>query len=124
MNPLFDSRFPHGRNQWISIAGASRATMDMLLATPQAISDSAPQTSLVKATNRSDRNIKPLLKQSCVRCRRRKRPKARFHSTSRATLMQRGEKWITSNCRRTTEREPAIALPFGANQKYGDATIG
>jgi ankyrin repeat protein len=114
--PHFDGRFPHGKDQWISAGGTAWATMALLLTlepTPAAATLPNAQVILAKyqppatreragasladspAANASsvsfNRDIKPLLERSCVKCHGGEKPRGKFTMDSRDTLLKGGQ---------------------------------
>ncbi len=112
--PHFDSGFPHGRDQWISIAGTAWATMALLSTMPKVVSPSElrsgqalielwertlqagkenPQRKPDRRTEPSIRfqeQIRPIFERSCLGCHSGERPKGGFRITSREHLMLGG----------------------------------
>ncbi len=113
--PHFDSGFPHGRDQWISIAGTAWATMALLATLPveglatdlptgqelialwEASRDKAIPTSTSVSKLRASSSIQfqedilPLLERSCLKCHSGDRPKGGFRVTSRGQLLKGGQ---------------------------------
>lgn len=118
--PHFDSGFPHGKDQWISIAGTAWAAMALLatiepvdltakLATGQELislwkeSQKAIQKEVmlepvsfksVSVDFRKD--IQPLFERSCLKCHSGKKSKGGFKLTTRALLMEGGQSGLAS----------------------------
>jgi mono/diheme cytochrome c family protein len=116
--PHFDSRFPHGKDQWISAAGTAWATMALLLTLEptvapadlpngqqmiasfvqssrsdarQATARALASTPPLTATVDFARDIKPLLERSCVDCHSGDRAKGSFRVESRDALLKGGQ---------------------------------
>ncbi len=108
--PHFDSAFPHGKHQWISVAGTAWATIAMLLALDPL--DEATARDLEAAQQARAREsasefladivgenvkvdftteIKPLLERSCVNCHSGGKPKGNFRMIDREHLLRGGE---------------------------------
>ncbi len=105
--PPMDSGFPHGKDGWISSAGASWAVMALATSldpsqtppTAPAIAKADPTDSPVAATadNVTEpvefvRDIQPLLERSCVACHGGKRPKGGFAMSNRVSLLKGGNR--------------------------------
>lgn len=102
--PHFDSEYPHGKDQWISAAASSWATMAMLLAVePFRRAEVAPPPAKVEGPSPSlpvagggtlvdfQKDIRPLLQRSCLACHGGDRPKGNFLVTKREHLIRGGE---------------------------------
>jgi mono/diheme cytochrome c family protein len=116
--PHFDAEFPHGRDQWISAAGTTWATMALLLTLePTVAPASLPSgqeliAAFLKKQGGQDsrsreqpsagsapvaamidfaRDIQPLFERSCVGCHGGTKPKAMFNLTTREGLIKGGQ---------------------------------
>jgi hypothetical protein len=113
--PHFDSRFPHGKDQWISAAGTAWATLALLQTFEPTIPyESIPkaQTLLARAATspaasardvespRSDlgtarvdfnREIQPILERSCMGCHSGDQPRGGMNLASHAGLLNGGQ---------------------------------
>ncbi|MCF7765596.1 MAG: ankyrin repeat domain-containing protein [Verrucomicrobia bacterium] len=122
--PHFDSGFPHGKDQWISIGGTVWATMALLAtiepvksrdvlqtgqqlvaqwkesqttdASRPATGDS--ETFVFHGTRTVDfkKDIRPILENSCVDCHSGDKPKGGFKMVNRASLMKGGESGVAT----------------------------
>ena len=114
--PHFDSQFPHGKDQWISMAGTAWAAMALLAtiepvksptdfptgqqliakwsaAQKAAPSNSTYQDFVFKGTRTVDfrKDIRPILEESCVDCHSGEKPKGKFKVTDRESLRKGGQ---------------------------------
>jgi ankyrin repeat protein len=107
----FDSRFPHGKDQWISAGATAMSVMALVLAVePSAVSVAgntgaapppatekaetpAAATTSEKATPIVDflKDIKPMLERSCLGCHSGAEPKSRYLLTTRKAMLEGGE---------------------------------
>lgn len=110
MQPLFDSQFPHGKDQWISASATTWATMAMLLAVDSAspltnhfanrdIASFEKNTSFNETPTLGKKvdftsDIQPLLKRSCMKCHSGYRPKAKLDLSNRKSILMGGESGI------------------------------
>jgi ankyrin repeat protein len=138
--PYFDSKFPHGKDQWISAAGTAWATMALLLTieptappkqfpTAQALLAStdhgvpAPtdNSKAPEGRRRSDAKpsgspvdfvsaIKPLLERSCVGCHSGEKAKGSFRMEDRAALLKGGQSGEAAILERDSERSPLLSF--------------
>ena len=115
--PHFDSKFPHGRDQWVSAPATAWATMALTLAvrpfaevvvgkdSPATARDvtkpanaAKPQADDVAETPPASgppvdfvQTIQPVLERSCLGCHGAEKPKANLRLTTRAFLLKGGE---------------------------------
>ena len=118
--PHFDSGFPHGKDQWISIAGTAWAVMALLAtieptdstaelptgqeliarweASREAIQKEVRGEALAFKPSSVDfqKDLKPLFERSCIKCHSGKKPKGGFSLTTRARLMEGGQSGLAS----------------------------
>jgi hypothetical protein len=118
--PHFDSGFPHGKDQWISIAATAWATMALLttiepvkstldIPTGQELIDrwithqkqldsDAVMTALMTKdpTVNFQSEIRPMLEKSCISCHSGKRAKGDFVMNSRENLLKGGQSEMPS----------------------------
>jgi ankyrin repeat protein/mono/diheme cytochrome c family protein len=111
----FDSGFPHGRDQWVSIGGSAWAVMGLLLScepdsavqvhegpspdraksTPQAIARGTEPGLAADAANVADvdfaAQIKPILERSCASCHGGEKPASGFRVSDRPSLLSGGD---------------------------------
>jgi mono/diheme cytochrome c family protein len=133
--PHFDSRFPHGKDQWISAPATAWAVMAMTLAVkpenppaaavrgryiggeqrgPEGIE--MPAAAGIKAEAREfdfAGRIKPIFKRSCVTCHGGDRPKAGLRFSGREALLKGGE-----------SGEPAIHPGMGSDSLLARVVSG
>lgn len=117
--PHFNSGFPHGKDQWISIAATAWASMALLttiepiqrrerLPTGQDLiaqwrhkkgKQAVPPENEAKAylpqTLDFSEDIQPLLERSCLKCHSGNKPKGAFSITTRENLLKGGESQIS-----------------------------
>ena len=124
---FFDSRFPHGRDQWISAAATAWATMAMLLATPtppgaRTATDgerAGAADSLVEGSARPEatidfsKDIRPVLERSCLPCHEGKRPAAKLSMESRTALVRGGESGAPAVVAGQPDESPLFLHPAG-----------
>ena len=123
MQPLFDSRFPHGKNQWISAGATSWATMAMILAVPkfeqlQTKNDVVDTVGTPKALSPNlqidfQKDISPLIQRSCLGCHSGANPKANLRVDSLANLIQGGESGTPAVVPSKPEESPIYLYPAG-----------
>ena len=110
--PEFESGFPFGNNQWISIGGTAWATMALVLAAdPSAgvvsrhgdpeerIGSAARQKPVSDVESRTEtartidfmKDIRPILQRSCIACHAGDAPEANLLLTSRQFLIRGGD---------------------------------
>src|SRR5262249_52488958 len=97
--PTMDSGFPHGRDSWISAAGASWAVLAMTEALPPGTTSEKPAAVAKQpkeappgVTERVDfaKQIRPLLERSCLACHGADKQRSNFRVDSRAALLTGG----------------------------------
>jgi hypothetical protein len=121
VQPHFDGKFPHGKDQWISAAGTAWAMIALLLTLDPTTESGEQMTAKeliapfeavpaerkakqVVAAREADpslaagevaieflRDIKPILERSCVGCHSGKRPKGSFDLASRESILKGGQ---------------------------------
>jgi len=115
--PHFNSKFPHGKDQWISAGGTAWATIALLLTleptvdpatlpTPtmmitsfqksvneekQIAGAQAPVNATASGTIDFAHDIQPILDRSCVKCHSGPKPKGSFDLTKRESLLAGGQ---------------------------------
>lgn len=110
--PHFDSRFPHGKDQWISAGGTAWGALALLNTLPPVVTDSNWPTAQAvmarhpelagedmkaapAATAAPDwsfaREILPMLQRSCVGCHGGETPKGNFRVETVASLLRGGQ---------------------------------
>jgi len=111
--PHFDSRFPHGKDQWISAPATAWAVMAMTLAVdpervPKVVArgtyiggekerkvDAKETLASAEANAVGDFDftgvIKPILERSCIGCHGGDKPKGEFRLSGREALLKGGE---------------------------------
>jgi len=104
--PHFDTRFPFGWDQWISAAGTAVASASLALALDPADvqlfatsvvegpdAEKAEPAFVFQGQRTVDfqKDIGPLLNESCVDCHSGKEPKGNFSMTNRTSLLNGGE---------------------------------
>ena len=137
--PYFESKFPHGRDQWISAPATAWAVMALVLSIkPQDMvqlnlagatvipASVAPRsrkmsdTQLVPATTRivdfAD-EVRPLLARSCLGCHGDKEPKSNFSLTSRAALLRGGDSDLPAIIPGASVDSPLIRFAAGLVEK-------
>ena len=109
----FESKFPHGKDQWVSAPATAWSAMALTLALEPSKSrtvlrgnvsakadtpatpdrPSKPTTTPDLSVGRVDyvKHIKPILQRSCASCHSGEKPKAGFDVTKRASLLQGGD---------------------------------
>jgi ankyrin repeat protein len=110
----FDGGFPHGRDQWISIAGTAWATMGLmtllepvkslenfptgqeLIAQWKAHQKEQKRQAVILVEPSKDRTIdfqsdvRPILEQSCIDCHSGEKPKGKFSLATREGMLRGG----------------------------------
>jgi hypothetical protein len=115
--PHFNSKFPHGKDQWISTGGTAWATMALLLTLEPTVDPAtlpgsekliaAFQISMNEESHRAGaqagaspapaatvdfaRDIQPIFDRSCVKCHSGARPKGSFDLTTRESFLLGGQ---------------------------------
>ena len=127
MQPLFDSQFPHGKDQWISAAATTFATMAMLRAV-ETFDDTliknqntetnienieVSSTTQVEVPMSFDSTIKPLLERSCTGCHGGARPKARLRFNTVEALRAGGESGASTIVPGKPQDSPLYRFPAG-----------
>jgi hypothetical protein len=133
--PYFESKFPHGRDQWISAPATAWAVMALVLAVdssevarlnaPRAAEapteQDRPESSknpaqLVPAAARRvefAKDIEPLFARSCVGCHGGKKPESNFSLTSRAALIRGGDSELPAILPGTSHDSPVVRFAAG-----------
>lgn len=132
--PYFESKFPFGRDQWISAAGTAWAVMALVLAVdpdevptievprpdalataPQGrestpLSATSPAQLVPPAARQVDfaKDIQPLFTRSCLGCHGDNDPEANFSLTSRASLLRGGDSELPAIVPGTSEDSPLV----------------
>jgi ankyrin repeat protein len=137
--PYFESKFPYGRDQWISAPATAWAVMALVLSIkPQDLAQlhmsaatdipasSAPPSrktsdaQLVPPTTRIvdfSGDIKPLLARSCLGCHGDKEPKSNFSLTSQAALLRGGDSDLPAIIPGASVDSPLIRFAAGLVEK-------
>ncbi len=133
--PTFESKFPHGRDQWISAPATAWAVMALVLAVdPGEVARlnvprlaeapvekdrrASPEklAQLVPAATRSvdfSKDIEPLFARSCVGCHGEKKPKSNFSLTSRAALLRGGDSELPAMLPGNSHDSPVVRFAAG-----------
>ena len=134
--PYFESKFPHGRDQWISAPATAWAVMALVLAVDpsevarlnvarvaespaEADLESAPEETpavLVPAAKRVvdfAQDIKPLFTRSCVGCHGEKEQESNFSLTSRAALLRGGDSELPAILPGDSDDSPLVRFAAG-----------
>lgn len=137
--PYFESKFPYGRDQWISAPATAWAVMALVLSVkPQDVaqlnlaaatviptSGSSPsrKTSDVQLVPPTTRivdfagEIRPLLARSCLGCHGDKEPKSNLSLTSRAALLRGGDSDLPAIIPGASVDSPLIRFAAGLVEK-------
>ena len=137
--PYFESKFPYGRDQWISAPATAWAVMALVLSIkPQDVaqlnlagatdipasvaprSRKTSDTQLVPATTRIvdfAGEVRPLLARSCLGCHGDKEPKSNFSLTSRAALLRGGDSDLPAIIPGASVDSPLIRFAAGLVEK-------
>lgn len=137
--PYFESKFPYGRDQWISAPATAWAVMALVLSIkPQDVAQlnlakatdiptsGAPRsrktsdTQLVPATTRLvdyAGDIRPLLARSCLGCHGDKEPQSNLSLTSRAALLRGGDSDLPAIVPGASVDSPLIRFAAGLVEK-------
>ena len=131
--PYFESRFPHGRDQWISAPATAWAVMALVLAVDpddvERLNDdriaespgerSSPEgtpSALVPAATRTvdfAEDIEPLLARSCLGCHGDEDPESNFSMTSRANLIRGGDSELPALVPGASDKSPLVRFAAG-----------
>jgi len=134
--PYFESRFPHGRDQWISAPATAWAVMALVLAVHpdeivrldiqsgyQRLNEQDERTSVNQqpmqippaATRPVDfaKDIKPLLVRSCLECHSDRDAESNFSLTSRAALIRGGDSERPAVVPGAGHKSPLVRFPSG-----------
>jgi ankyrin repeat protein len=137
--PHFESKFPFGRDQWISAPATAWAIMALVLSVkPQDVAQlnlasatNIPATTAVPprkssgaelvspATRTVDfaADIRPLLARSCLGCHGDKEPKSNFSLTSRSALLRGGDSDLPAIIPGASVDSPLIRFAAGLVEK-------
>ncbi len=140
--PYFESKFPYGRDQWISAPATAWAAMALMLTVdPSDVARlnvarraevPAPSTivqaeqdgraspekpvQLVPAATRSvefSKDIEPLFARSCLGCHGEKKPKSNFSLTSRDALLRGGDSELPAILSGASHDSPLVRFAAG-----------
>jgi ankyrin repeat protein len=134
--PYFESKFPHGRDQWISTPATAWAVMALLLAVDPGdvarlnvprIAESQNKKDLTKSPNETlaklvpaatravdfVEDIQPLFARSCLGCHGAKEPKSNFSVTSRAAVLRGGDSELPSVLPEASHDSPLVRFAAG-----------
>ena len=131
--PHFDSQFPHGKDQWISIGGTTWATMALLttLEPTRSRADLKTGKELIELWKRTQdsnamqpgkqtvksldtkkilftRDIQPIFKRSCLSCHSGERAKGGFKLDTRPAILKGGQSQIPAIKSGSSEQSPLI----------------
>jgi len=131
----FESKFPHGRDQWVSAPATAWAVMALVLAVDpseverlnvaratEAPTEQEPQESpekpaqLVPAATRTvefSKDIQPLFKRSCLGCHGEKEPKSNLSITARAALLRGGDSELPAILPGASHESPLVRFAAG-----------
>lgn len=135
--PYFESKFPHGRDQWISAPATAWAAMALMLAVdpvevarhnaPRVADElerpgspsEAPKKLVAAATREVDfaKDVQPIIARSCLGCHGEKNPKSNFSLTSRAALLRGGDSELPAITPGDSAGSPLVRFAAGLEQK-------
>jgi N-acyl-D-amino-acid deacylase len=133
--PYFESKFPHGRDQWISASATAWAVMALVLAvdpndvarlniargaeapekraTRESSETPAPLVPAVTRAVEFAKDIEPLFARSCIGCHGMNKPKSNLSLTSRAAIIQGGDSELPAILPGASQDSPVVRFAAG-----------